>query len=91
MVGQQSLAVFLASLVVAQAFGVALDLIGRDLFTVAVANIAGFALLIVTAKTAAFFKSQPWRQDPTLRKQSANLETSAVVSDGATKGTPIAP
>jgi len=62
LVGQQSLAVFLASLVIAQSMGVALDLTGRNLLTVALANFAGFALLVATAKCTAYFKSQPWRQ-----------------------------
>lgn len=64
LVGQQSLAVFVASLVIAQAMGVVLDLAGRSLINVALVNLTGFALLILTAKTVAFFKSQPWRVRP---------------------------
>ncbi len=61
-VGQQSLAVFVASLVIAQAGGVVLDLAGRGALIVTVVNLAGFALLVAVARIAAFFKSQPWRQ-----------------------------
>lgn len=63
-VGQQSLAVFLASMVLAQAFGAALDFTGRGPLAVAAANLAGFALLIAVAYLVAWFKSQPWRRPP---------------------------
>ena len=63
-VGQQSLAVFLAGMVLAQFFGAALDVTGRNALTITAANLAGFALLIATAYICAFFKSQPWRKPP---------------------------
>ena len=61
-VGQQSLAVFLASMVLAQLAGAALDAVGRTPVTVALANLAGFGAIIVVAYVAAWFKSQPWRK-----------------------------
>lgn len=61
-VGTQSLAVFLVSMVAAQAIGAALDVIGRNGWTVAAMNLLGFALLIATAHVVGFFKSQPWRR-----------------------------
>ncbi len=84
LVGQQSLAVFLASLVVAQSMGIFLDLTGRNLLTVAVANLAGFALLVVTAKCAAYFKSQPWRQAkrPPVERSVPNAQPERMVHQG---------
>jgi len=61
-VGQQSLAVFLISMVLAQAMGALLDVTGRSWSTVAAANLGGFVVLIATAYTVAFFKRQPWRK-----------------------------
>jgi hypothetical protein len=61
-VGQQSLAVFLTSMVLAQALGALLDVTGRTALTVAAANLGGFVVLIATAYIVAFFKRQPWRR-----------------------------
>ncbi|WGH78632.1 OpgC family protein [Jannaschia ovalis] len=60
-VGQQSLAVFVFSMVLARVNGIVLDLIGRNAGTWALVNLTGFALLIACAYTAGWFKSQPWR------------------------------
>jgi hypothetical protein len=60
-VGQQSLAVFLMSMVLAQFAGAVLDFIGRETLTFALVNVAGFGVLIATAYVAAWYKSQPWR------------------------------
>ncbi|WP_150496129.1 OpgC family protein [Roseibium aquae] len=63
-VGQQSLPVFLASLVIAQAFAILRDMVwGRAEWTLqALTNIAGFAALIAVAYIAAWFKGHPWRK-----------------------------
>ncbi|MBM7066133.1 OpgC family protein [Actibacterium sp. 188UL27-1] len=60
-VGQQSLAVFIASMYLARLMGVALDDIGRTHFTMALVNITGILLLIALAYGVGWFKSQPWR------------------------------
>ncbi len=60
-VGQQSLAVFVFSMVLARVNGYLLDLIGRNGFTWALVNLTGFGLLIACAYGAGWFKSQPWR------------------------------
>lgn len=60
-VGQQSLAVFVFSMAAARLIGVGLDLSGRDVASVFVANTIGFALIIGVAYMAAWFKSQPWK------------------------------
>ena len=60
-VGQQSLAVFLTSMVLAQMGGAVLDFIGRNTLTFALVNVTGFSVLIVTAYVVGWYKSQPWR------------------------------
>jgi len=59
-VGRQTLAVFLAGLVLAQALGVVLDLLGRTALSVAFANVAGCALLVLVAIVVEWFKGGPW-------------------------------
>ena len=60
-VGQQSLAVFLAGLVLSFSLSVVLNLTGRDFFSVALVNLGGMALLVATAYLVAWFKSVPWK------------------------------
>lgn len=59
-VGQQALAAFMASLVLAWTGGMLLDHIGRGFFQVAAVNVVGIVLIFVAARTARFFKSHPW-------------------------------
>lgn len=63
-VGQQSLAVFLASLVLAQAIGILRDMAwGRgDPLMELLANLGGFAGLIAVAYLVSWFKKEPWRR-----------------------------
>jgi hypothetical protein len=61
-VGQNALAVFVVSMVAAQVLAMVLDVTGRTMATVALANLGGFALLIAVARVAAFFRSDPWRR-----------------------------
>ncbi|MCR9125876.1 MAG: OpgC domain-containing protein [Rhodobacteraceae bacterium] len=63
-VGQQSLAVFVFSMVLGRVSGFVMDQIGRDPWVVSAVNLAGFALLIAVAYTAAWFKSAPWKRKP---------------------------
>ena len=60
-VGRQSLAVFVFSMAAARLIGVGLDLGGRDIASVFVANMIGFALIIGVAYLAAWFRSHPWK------------------------------
>jgi hypothetical protein len=55
-VGQQSLATFLASLFVARAAGLLLDLTERGIAVTALVNVAGLAAVIATAYAVAWFK-----------------------------------
>lgn len=60
-VGQQSLAVFVTGMVVAQAIGIALDHAGRSILNEAMANLLGFVVLIATAYLVRWFKQSPWK------------------------------
>ncbi|WP_299822801.1 OpgC domain-containing protein [uncultured Jannaschia sp.] len=63
-VGQQSLAAFIASMIIARVNGYLLDVIGRNWGTFALINMTGIGLLIACAYVAGWFKSQPWRAKP---------------------------
>jgi len=81
-VGQQSLAIFLAGMVLAQVAGMVLDLTGRTVATTALVNLAGFGILIITAYTTAWFKSQPWRK-PAAGHGATAAERTAAAGDRA--------
>ena len=59
-IGQQSLAVFVTSMVLAQIIGIALDYTSRSPLPVALANLAGFGVVIITAYAVRWFKLAPW-------------------------------
>ena len=59
--GQQALPVFLTGMALSFIVGMVLDLWGRTLFSVTVANVAGIVFLILEAYVVAWFKSEPWR------------------------------
>ena len=67
-VGQQSLAVFVFSMVLARVNGYLLDVLGRDATTWTVINLTGFGLLVACAHVAGWFKAQPWRVRPGARR-----------------------
>jgi hypothetical protein len=69
-VGTQSLAVFMVSIVLARFNGWVLDMIGRDVWTRAAVNLAGFAVLIAVAYIVSWFKSHPWRAQPSDRAEA---------------------
>jgi hypothetical protein len=60
-VGQQSLAVFVVSMFTARVMGFTMDVLGRETGTVLLVNLLGGCVLVTTAYTAGWFKSQPWR------------------------------
>ena len=86
-VGQQSLAVFVASLVVAQIVGMLFRVFGNDWPMLLVGNLGGFAALIGVAYAVAWFKGQPWRKaavpsvDQTL-PQSPAMGASGMAASG---------
>jgi hypothetical protein len=75
-VGQQSLAVFAASMVLARLLGAALALAGGGALATLVVNLAGFAAIIAVARTAALFKAKPW-------SRAAAQSSPAVMPTGA--------
>ncbi|WP_299561540.1 OpgC domain-containing protein [uncultured Sulfitobacter sp.] len=60
-VGQQSLAVFVASMFLARVMGFVMDLTGRSTATVVLVNLGGALVLVAVAYGAGWFKSQPWK------------------------------
>ena len=60
-VGQQSLAVFVVSILLGRCNGVLLDIVGRGTWTVVAVNLFGMAVLVATAYGAGWFKIQPWK------------------------------
>jgi hypothetical protein len=63
-VGQQSLAVFIASMYLARLMGAALDVLGRTHLAMAVVNMVGVVVLIGVAYSTGWFKSAPWQPRP---------------------------
>lgn len=61
-VGQQSLAVFIASMFVAQILGMVFDVVGRNHFSMFYVNLFGSVLIVAVAYSVSWFKSQPWRR-----------------------------
>ena len=60
-VGQQSLAVFIASMFLARLMGALLDQVGRTHMTMLWVNLLGAALIVGVAYLAAWYKSAPWK------------------------------
>lgn len=60
-VGQQSLAVFAASMVMARVLGAVLNLAGGGVLAALAVNLAGFGIIIAVALLVAFFKAKPWK------------------------------
>lgn len=60
LIGRQSLAAFLASVVLARLLGTVADMAGRTGPATALLNLVGFALILATAVVVGWFKSAPW-------------------------------
>ena len=60
-VGQQSLAVFVTGMVIAQPIGIALDHAGRTAGAEAIGNILGFSTLVAVAYLVRWFKAAAWK------------------------------
>jgi hypothetical protein len=71
-VGQQTLAVFLASIPLSQAGGMALDAMGHGAAQTAFVNVAGLAALTGVAFVVGWFKSSPWRARAAARPTQAS-------------------
>jgi hypothetical protein len=77
-IGRQSLGTFLASLLLARAAGVVLDLEGRGAAVSAAVNLAGLALVVTAALVVEWFKSAPWSKPHTPMTQAAAPGPSSV-------------
>jgi hypothetical protein len=60
-VGQQSLAVFVSGLVLAQLLGAAYDVVGAGPLATAALNLLGIGLVIAVARFVAWIKASPWQ------------------------------
>lgn len=61
-VGQQSLAVFMTSMILARFLGVLFDVFGKSLLSSVLINLLGAAIITAIAYFVAYIKRQPWRQ-----------------------------
>jgi len=64
LIGRQSLAAFLTSLVLARLAGTAADMAGRDEIAIALLNLAGFGAILAVACIVGWFKRAPWAAPP---------------------------
>lgn len=60
LIGRQSLAAFLASILLARLAGSIADMAGRSELVVAALNLSGFALILAVAVVVGWFKRAPW-------------------------------
>jgi hypothetical protein len=72
-VGQQSLAVFASSIVLARVLGAILNALGSGFWATLFVNVMGFFCIYAIASLVAFSKSEPWKTPKV--KQSASVET----------------
>ncbi|SFD52570.1 hypothetical protein SAMN05428997_13156 [Bosea sp. CRIB-10] len=82
LIGRQSLATFLASVVLSRLAGVAADAAGHGEAVVALLNLAGFALILATALVVGWFKSAPWAgaaPKPAPRRDERKDDTASAV------------
>ena len=63
LIGRQSLASFIASVVLARIMGVVADAAEHDPLIVALLNLTGMALILATAVTVGWFKGAPWSRE----------------------------
>jgi hypothetical protein len=73
LIGRQSLAAFLAGVVLSRLAGTAADMLGRGELLVAALNLTGLALILAVAVLVGWFKGAPWsarRGDAVLRERS---------------------
>jgi hypothetical protein len=87
-VGQQSLAVFMASLVIAQAAGLLRDMVwGRgEWIPQILSNLFGFLALIAVAYVVGWYKSEPWRKPPKVSSSSSSDRPSPAPKDAMQEG-----
>jgi hypothetical protein len=73
-VGQQSLAVFASSIVLARVLGAVLNELGSGFWASLFVNVLGFFCIYTVANIAAFSKSEPWKKTPSKQQPSGDAE-----------------
>ncbi len=73
-VGQQSLAVFASSIVLARVLGAVLNELGSGFWASSFVNVLGFFCIYAVANIAAFSKSEPWKKLPTKLQQHVEAD-----------------
>ncbi len=73
-VGQQSLAVFASSIVLARVLGAVLNELGSGFWASLFVNVLGFFCIYAVANIAAFSKSEPWKKTPAKQQLSGDAE-----------------
>jgi hypothetical protein len=73
-VGQQSLAVFASSIVLARVLGAVLNELGSGFWATLFVNVLGFFCIYAIANIAAFSKSEPWKKKPARQQPSVEAE-----------------
>lgn len=81
--GQQSLAVFIAGLLLSLLAGVLLNLFGRSVFIVALVNLAGIVLLMGIGRVVGWFKSAPTTCQASLTVTKRAAISHPVIADAA--------
>lgn len=76
-VGQQSLGIFMLTLILAFTASVALDMLGRTYLTVPLINLGGMAIMVGVAYLMAWFKSTPWKSAAPFQPASSGAPRSA--------------
>ncbi|MEO1694844.1 MAG: OpgC domain-containing protein [Pseudomonadota bacterium] len=86
-IGQQSLGIFMAGIVLSFVAGPFMNAFGRTYLTVFVANAGGIAILIAIAYTVAWYKSAPWSKPAPDRSAAQPTSPSSASHVGTQPGT----
>lgn len=78
-VGQQSLAVFATSMIMARVLGAFMEQAGRGPLVVIAVNLLGFAIIIAVAYGMSYIKRQPWKD---AAKPAARVEPAVTLTNG---------
>ncbi|QSB03563.1 OpgC domain-containing protein [Methylomonas sp. EFPC1] len=79
--GQQSLPIFLCSMVLSYAGGIWLDQLGRDEWSAAaLVNLSGIGLMLLAGQLMAWLDTKPWKPSPERLAQNDSNRYSAVLT-----------
>ena len=89
LLGRQALAVFAVSMVIARGLGAVLDLIGRGPVQTLAVNLAGLAVLYVTALLVEWIKAGPWKASARVASGAPAAPRPKVLPDVAAPVVPV--